>query len=444
MSSAVDAVFALVGAVLGAVAIYWMQRTRIRELIGERDRLQQEAGRTGEERLARQNAEMLLAKEREAHAEKVAVLETLQGRIDNELRLLAKELLEGTSESFLKRAQEIFERQQKESRDSIDGLVKPIGERLKEYQSKLVEVEKDRSEAQGRLDQQIRQMVEETGALRDATGGLVTALRHQPATRGRWGEHQLTRILEMAGMQEHVDYDLQVHVQDAEGALRPDAILHMPGGRLLVIDAKVPMSAYLDAVEQEDDKEREKLLKDHAKQMGNHAKTLGSKAYWSKFENTPDFVVMFVPGDNFYAAAVSAKPELFDDAYQRNVIIATPTTLLALAKAIAYGWRQEKVSENARAVLRLGEDLYSRFARVSELFKKLTKALDRTVASHNELVGSYEARLLPAARNLRDYEIGDKDIDSVPPIETSARQLRPSPDTESGMGSEPPPSAGSE
>ncbi len=415
---------ALAGMVAGGALAWLALRSRLSSLESEREQFRKASAKAHEESLALRTAETRLESERAANSERVAALERVREQIQKDLQLLAEDVLKGTSESFLKRAREVFEQQQKESRAGIKGLVEPIDAKLKEYQEKLAEMEKDRREGQGRLDQHIRQVVESTGTLRETTDGLVNALRYQAKTRGRWGEHQLRRVLEMAGMLEHVDYELEVTVRQDNGRQRPDAVLTMPGGRTIVIDAKTPMSAYLDALEAETDEDTERLLHDHARQLREHARSLGSKSYWNLFSDTPDFVVMFIPGDNFYAAAVERDPALFDDAYRQHVIIATPTTLLALAKAIAYGWRQEQASRNARQVLQIGEDLYKRLESLGDRLGKLSSALDRAVRAHNEFVGSFENRALPGARRLRSLEVGQKDIESPGGVETAIRVPR--------------------
>lgn len=397
------------------------QVARVERLEAERQRLQEEYNLA---RLEKERLGTTLEKERQAHEQKLEQLGAVRGQIEKDLRLLSESLLQNTSESFLKRAREIFEAQQKESRSGLESLVKPMGEALKAYQQKLAESEQERKRDEGKLVEQLRQVAESHGKLQTTTSNLVNALRAAPKTRGRWGEQQLRTVMEMAGMMEHVDFMTEHHVRGDDGSLRPDAVLRLPGGRRIVVDAKTSMSAYLEAIEAVEDEERERLLREHARQLRTHAHQLGDKRYWAALEKSPDFVVMFVPGDNLYAAAIERDPNLFEEAYARHVIIATPTTFLALAKAIAYGWRQERASQDAQKVLGLGDELYKRMVRLGGRLSTLSRALDTTVKRHNEMVATLEGQVLPQARRFPELGLGQAhgELEEVQPVETDVRE----------------------
>lgn len=395
--------------------------TRLARVEEERDALREERNNALREN---ERLGVTLEKERQAHEQKLQELSSVRGQIEKDLKLLSQNLLKDTSDAFLKRAREVFEAQQKESRSGLESLVKPVGEALKAYQEKLAATEQARKRDEGRIGEQLRQVAEAHAKLHHTTGTLVNALRAAPKTRGRWGEQQLRTVLEMAGMMEHVDFKTEHHVATQDGPLRPDVVLCLPGGRRIVVDAKTSMSAYLEALEAVDDAERERLLREHARQLRAHARQLGDKRYWDALEDTPDFVVMFVPGDNLYAAAIERDPDLFEEAYSRHVIIATPTTFLALAKAIAYGWRQERASQDAQKVLALGDELYKRMVRLGGRLSSLSKSLDTTVRRHNELVATLEGQVLPQARRFPELGLGQAhgEVEEAQPVVTDVRE----------------------
>jgi len=282
-------------------------------------------------------------------------------------------------------------------------------------------LEEDRKHAFGGLEQQLRMMHETQEMLRTETGNLVTALRN-PSTRGRWGEMQLRRAVEMAGMLRHCDFVEQSTVTGDDSRIRPDVVVRLPGSKLAVVDAKVPLHAYLEAVEATDDTVQRAKLRDHARQVRTHIDQLASKAYWSQFPEAPDFVVMFVPGDQLLAAAFEHEPALMEHAIEHRVLIATPVTLIALLRSIAYGWQQENLAENARQIAAAGRVVHDRLGTFVTHLRKVGTNLDRAVGAYNEAVGSYEARVVPAARKLSELGVTDDEVASLDAVE---RRVRP-------------------
>jgi DNA recombination protein RmuC len=274
----------------------------------------------------------------------------------------------------------------------------------------------------------VRQMVDAVGSTNKTTEKLLTALRASPKMRGRWGEQTLRNVLEISGLSAHVDFTEQVSTTDGEGArLRPDVVINLPGGRCIVVDSKVALSGYLDAMDATDEAAREAFLKKHAAELKGHVKNLSSKDYWKHVPDTADFVVLFVPGENFLAAAAERDPNLFDDAFAQKVIITTPSTMVALAKSVAYGWRQEQSAKNAQEIAELGRELYRRMAIMLDHMGKVGDAIGKTTKSFNDMVGSVETRVLPQARKFKELGAGDAGIDIASPaqIEVAPRQLAP-------------------
>ena len=359
----------------------------------------------------------------------LATAEENERRVDRTLedkfKALAADALQDNGTRFLELVSERFERH-KESADAelearrkaIETLVKPLDENLGAFRDYLVEIEKTREGAYRSVADQMR-------ALRTETSRLAGALK-QPAAGGRWGEYQLRNVFELAGMSEHVDFVEQLTVAGAEGALRPDAIVRLPGGKRIVVDAKTPLQAYLAASEAEDDEARAKHIADHARKVRHHVRALASKDYWRALDETPDFVVMFLPGEAFYAAALESDPTLFDSAVQERVLICTPTTFIALVKAVAHGWQQQTLAENARAVAALARELYARIGAFGGHMRDLGRALERAVDRYNKGVGALEGRVLPTARKFETLGVAPP-ADSLPeiaPVEREARELR--------------------
>jgi DNA recombination protein RmuC len=288
---------------------------------------------------------------------------------------------------------------------------------------KLHELELARTRAYTELSTQVHQLAETQKELRSETGNLVSALRDRPNVRGRWGEIQLRRVVEMAGMLEHCDFETQHHVATEDGRLRPDLVVKLPGGGCVVVDAKVACQAYIEALECSDPDERTAKLHDHARQVRDHLVKLAARSYWSQFERTPDFVVLFIPGENFLSAAMEQDPALLEDGFANRVLIATPTTLVGLLRTVAYGWRQETIAESAKTISELGRELYTRLATMTEHFAKLGRGLETAVRSYNETVGSLETRVLPSARKFKENGIAP--AAELSPLGVVERAVRP-------------------
>lgn len=332
---------------------------------------------------------------------------------------LAADALRKNNESFLELAS--VKLGQKEQ--AVEHLVAPLKESLQKVDGKLQELEVARKGAYSSLAEQVRQLTETQKELRSETGNLVSALRDRPNVRGRWGEIQLRRVVEMAGMIEHCDFETQAHVATEDGRLRPDLIVQLPGGKKVVVDSKMAGQAYLESLSCKDEESRLVKLREHARQVRDHVTKLSAKSYWSQFDQTPEFVILFIPGETFLSAALEQDPALIEDGVNQQVIIATPTTLIALLRAVSYGWRQETIAESARAVSDLGRELYSRLATLTEHFAKVGRGLETAVRSYNETVGSLETRVLPSARKFKEHGISP--AGELAPLNVVDRSVRP-------------------
>ena len=368
-----------------------------------------------------------------SHAEeKNQLLQEIGQRFETSFKALSAQALQSNNQSFLDLAKTTLEKFQEGAKHdlgtrqkAIDDLVKPLHDSLKKVDLKIEDIEKSRSRADTELREQVKQLTSTQESLRKETGNLVKALR-APAVRGRWGEIQLRRVVELAGMVDHCDFYEQASVTTEEGRLRPDLIVRLPNNKVVVVDAKAPLEAYLDALEAPDEERRLVRLKAHAAHIRDHLSKLSQKNYWAQFEQTPEFVVLFLPGEIFFSAALEQDPALIEYGVDQNVILATPTTLIALLRAVAYGWRNEQLAENAQAISNLGKELYDRLAVVSDHFTTLGKNLERTVDSYNKTAGSFETRALVTARKFKELGTGtEKEIEALPIIEKAPRITEP-------------------
>jgi DNA recombination protein RmuC len=374
--------------------------------------------------------EAALTHVRKGNEEKLQILNRATEEMREAFQALAADALRSNNQSFLQLAQENLEKFQNSAKGelearqkAVEGLVAPIGETLSKVDEKIRQIEKERSHAYGALTEQVQSLISTQKALQVETGNLVSALR-APTVRGRWGEIQLRRVVEIAGMLPYCDFSEQVTVNSSEGRLRPDLIVKLPGGKNIVVDAKTPLQAYLEAIETTNEDVRRAKLIDHARQVHDHMTRLSSKAYWEQFEASPEFVVMFLPGETFFSAALEQDPGLIEEGVNQRVIPSSPTTLIALLKAVAYGWNQEKLARNAQEISALGKELHDRLRNLAFHMEAAGKGLDRAVESYNKAVGALENRVMVSAR--RFAELGapvSEEIPEVAPIETTARTL---------------------
>ena len=378
-------------------------------------------------------AETRLAGERQAAVEKLALLNDAQQRLSDAFKALSSDALRNNNQAFLELARSTLEKFQEGARGdlekrqkAVDELVKPIRDSLDKVDGKLGEIEKARLSAYSELNSQLKGLVEtHLPRLHNETATLVKALR-QPTVRGRWGEIQLRRVVEMAGMVDHCDFLEQESRATEDGRLRPDLIVKLPGGKQIVVDAKAALTAYLEATEATDEETQKARLADHARQVRDHMAALGRKAYWEQFDPTPELVVMFLPGEMFFSAALQQDPGLIEYGVNEKVIPATPTTLIALLRAVAYGWRQEALARNANEVATLGKQLYERISSLAGHWTDVGSRLDKAVEAYNSSVGVLETRVLVSARKLQELKAAPEgvDIEALAPVEKTTRVLQ--------------------
>lgn len=368
--------------------------------------------------------------ERRASAEKIALLEDAEAKLRNAFSALSSEALKQNSESFLQLARASLGEFQKTATLDLDGrqkaietLVTPLRESLTRVDTKLNEVERGRASSQAQLSEQLRSLTLAQQSLHAETSKLARALR-SPNVRGQWGEIQLRRVLESAGLVEGTHFDLKDTTQTDEGRLTPDVIVKLPGGKNVVVDAKVALSAYLDAMEAPDGAARDGKLKDHAKQVKDHVNRLANKSYWAHFQPTPDLVVMFVPGEALLSAAMQHDAALLDFSMSKGVMLASPLSLIALLKAIAFGWQQDTIAKNAQEISELGRNLYDRIAKLAEHFENVGRSLARSVQCYNQAVGTLETRVLVTARRLKDKGVtASEEFREIETIDQTPRML---------------------
>lgn len=382
----------------------------------------------------------LLGYERSACEEKARTLDEVRAQFEATFKSLAGDVLKSNSSEFLKLAETSFkvlhtqasgDLEQREK--AVENLVKPIRESLEKADQHIRSIEKERQEAFGSLSRHLELMANTQQQLQGETRNLVKALS-RPEIRGQWGELTLKRLAELAGMIEHCDFDQQRSVDSDEGKQRPDMVVRMPGGREIIVDAKAPMDGYLGAVEASDENTRVQEIRRHARNVRDRVRELSGKRYWKQFPRSPDFVVLFIPGDQFLSAALEVDPQLLEDAMADRIVLATPSSLVALLRAVAYGWRQESLAENAEQIRIVGEDLYERLGTFADHLGKLGISLNRSVESYNKAVGSFDSRVLPGARKFKDMGIQEKkELPEPDQIERLPRSVQGDADTSSDV-----------
>ena len=430
--------------------ITWLAASGAKSALGERLKAEERRTAESEARLAHaeagserneneaqtfrnqlSEANTRLEAERKAAQEKQALLERAEAKLSDTFKALSADALKGASEQFLSLAKSTLATQTEEAKGdiekrktAIESLVKPVADSLGKFELRIGEIEKIREGAYSELKEQVRALSEGQLGLQKETASLVKALR-QPTGRGQWGEMQLRRVVELAGMQEHCDFTLQTNTTNDEGKrLRPDMVVKLPGGKSIVVDSKTPMDAYLNALESTDDAERERLLTQHAQQVRTHIQQLSSKKYTDQFDDTPEFTVLFLPSESFFSAALHSDPGLIERGVDHGVILATPTTLIALLKAVAYGWRQEALALNAKEISALGRTMHERLGKLADHFSKLGNSLNSAVDHYNRAIGSYETRVMSTARKFEELKAAPENA-SLPNLESIDKTTRP-------------------
>src|ERR1700728_1811368 len=434
-------VIGVIGVLFGSVLAWLVLRSRTAGLTERLSLMEKElaAGKADLERLQQARTELVAAKarlvselasERKSSEEKSKLVTRASEDLRNAFKALASEALSANTSSFLKAAEETLKRFQSQAKGDLEArqkavadLVAPVRDSLNKVDAQIQQMEVARGDAYGELRAQVQSLITTQKELQSETGNLVRALR-TPNVRGRWGEIQLRRVVEIAGMLSYCDFTEQESVTTETGRLRPDLVVKLPGGKHVVVDAKTPLQAFLDAFETTDEETRRDCLANHARQVRDHMKTLSGKNYWEQFEATPEFVVMFLPGETFFSAALEQDPGLIEQGVLQRVIPASPTTLIALLKAVAYGWNQEKLARNAQQISALGKELHDRLRKLAGLITGVGTNLNRAVEAYNQTIGSLENRVLVSARKFAELGASvAEDIPELEPIETTSRAL---------------------
>ncbi len=445
-----EIIYALIGALVGAVIAWIVAVARARSAsaaaVAEaqtRAKMAQDAVAELESQIAPLREELdaerdkgtkarvQLDAERKNLDEQKALLNDAQEKLTDTFKALSGDALKNNSQALIEMARKSLETvvetakgDLKTRQESIKGLVQPVQETLKRYQEQAKSMEDKRQEDYGSMKEQISNLAEAEKELRKETGNLVAALKN-PQARGRWGEVTLRRVVELSGMSGHCDFIEQSSTQAEGGAIRPDMIVQLPSERIIVIDAKVPLSAYLDAMDESDADKKQEALEKHARQVRDHVKLLSGKKYWDKLPDTLEFVVLFLPGESFFSAAVECDRSIIEDALEKRIVIATATTLFSVLRAVEYGWRQQNLAQNAKEISNIGKKLYRQLRIMAERLGDIQGALEKTVKAYNRAVGSFESRLFPAARQFRELGAGEGDeLPQVTRIEVPPRKLQ--------------------
>ncbi len=371
-----------------------------------------------------------LEQEKKNLAEKIKLLENAEKKLSDTFKALSSEALSKNNQTFIELAKVVFEKLQEKTKadlssntKSLGDLINPIKQALEGVGIKLGELEKSRIGAYEALKQQVGDLILSQNTLKNETTNLVSALKN-PTSRGQWGEIQLHRILELSGMKEHCDFKEQVSIDNNGKNIRPDIVIYYPEGKQVVIDAKVPLTAYLKSLETTNENEKRNLLREHTKQIRNHIMSLSKKEYWSQFQPSPEFVIMFLPNEAFFSVAMEQDPNLLEFAMKENIIISTPTTLLALLHTVAWGWKQKNLAENAKQIIKLGQELYERLSNMSQHFYNLGKSINSTITNYNQTLTTLESRVLVTTRKFKELKNNEKEIIELQPIENDIKQIK--------------------